>query len=164
MNLTMNWNRILKVLVQSKKANRFFSIATVDSEGNPHITPIGHVFFREDGTCYYFDEYSEAMPRNFQSNRHVCVMAVNSSARFWLISLFRGQFRQAPAVRLKGIVGDRRDASKEEIEVLQKSISSTRFLKGHRLLWGNLTKVRDIEFYDFSPAEYPVMCDGLWLE
>ena len=106
MELEKNWGRILEVARQSKKANRFSSIATVDAQGNPHITPIGHVFFRSDI----------------------------------------------------------RSATQEEINLLQDSISITRFLKGHGLLWGNLTKVRDIKFYDFSPAKYPVMCENLWVE
>jgi hypothetical protein len=68
MDLEKNWNWILDVVQESKKANRFFSIAAVDVDGNPHVTPIGHVFFRNDMTGYYFDEYSVAMPRNFESS------------------------------------------------------------------------------------------------
>jgi len=164
MNIRENWGQILEVLKRSKRANRFFSIATVDAEGNPHVTPIGHVFFRNDMTGFYFDEYSEAMPKNFESNRNVCLMAVNSSASYWLTSLLMGKFTSAPAVRLKGTVGDVRDATQEEIDLLNKSISATKFLKGHRLLWSHLTRVRDIDFYDFSPVKYPVMCDNLWAE
>ncbi len=105
-----------------------------------------------------------AMPRNFESNRNICLMAVNSSVSFWLISLLRARFSSAPAVRLSGTVGDIRSATQEEIDLLDESISPTRFLKGHKLLWGNLTKVRDIRFYGFVPAKYPVMCENLWAE
>lgn len=44
MDISKNWNEILNVLNSGKKSNRFFSIATVDQDGNPHVTPIGHVF------------------------------------------------------------------------------------------------------------------------
>jgi len=52
MDLEKHWPEILKVLGNAKKSNRFFSIATVDSDGNPHVTPIGHLFFRDDMTGY----------------------------------------------------------------------------------------------------------------
>lgn len=157
-----HWPKILKTLNAGKKSNRFFSIATVNSDGTPHITPIGHVFFNDDITGYYFDQYSEAMPKNFESNKSICLMSVNSSSLFWLKSLYRGKFNMSPAIRLMGTVGERREASLEEIERLKQSISTTSRLRGHNLLWGNLTKVRDMQFTLFSPAEYPVMCEELW--
>ncbi|MDF1692138.1 MAG: pyridoxamine 5'-phosphate oxidase family protein [Zhongshania sp.] len=162
MDLEKNWPEILSVLGSAKKANRFFSVATVDSAGNPHITPIGHVFFRNDMTAYYFDAYSKAMPKNFEHNKRVCLMGVNSSTGFWFKSLFNGKFNSAPAVRLFGEVGEIRDASADEIETLQATIRITKKLKGHKLLWGNLNRVRDIKFDSFAPATYPAMCDGLW--
>lgn len=162
MELEKHWPGILQVLGNARKSNRFFSIATVDTNGNPHVTPIGHVFFRDDMTGYYFDAYSKAMPRNFEHNRRICLMAVNSSTGFWLKSLFRGQFSSAPAVRLFGEVGDARDATADEIERLENGIRITSRLKGHKLIWQGLDRVRDIRFDGFSPATYPAMCDGLW--
>ena len=163
MDLGKNWDRILEVLHNGKKSNRFFSIATVDAKGNPHVTPIGHAFFRNDMTGYYFDEYSEAMPENFQINKNICLMAVNSSTAFWVRSLLTAKFSSAPAVRLMGTVGDARRATEQEIHELQKSISLTRFLRGHKLLWAHLNTVRDMRFTSFSPAKYPVMCEDLWI-
>lgn len=162
MEIEKNWPEILKVLGNAKKSNRFFSIATVDSDGNPHVTPIGHVFFRDDMTGYYFDAYSKAMPRNFEHSKRVCLMGVNSSPGFWLKSFFKGQFNSAPAVRLFGEVGEARQATQDEVDKLQSTIRITRRLKGHKLLWSDLTRVRDIKFDSFSPATYPVMCEGLW--
>lgn len=162
MELEKNWPEILKVLGNAKKSSRFFSIATVDPQGNPHVTPIGHVFFRDDMTGYYFDAYSKAMPQNFEHNKRVCLMGVNSGTSFWLTSLFKGHFNSAPAVRLFGEVGEARQASQEEIGRLRTAIRITRHLKGHKLLWNDLTRVRDIKFDAFSPATYPVMCEGLW--
>lgn len=164
MEIEKHWPNILKVLNEGKRSNRFFSIATVNSDGTPHVTPIGHVFFNDDMTGYYFDQYSEVMPKNFESNRNICLMSVNSSTLFWLKSLFRGKFSTSPAIRLMGTVGDVRNASKEEIDKLKQSISITSGLKGHKLLWGHLTKVRDMRFTSFSPAKYPAMCEGLWPE
>ncbi len=164
MEIEKHWPNILRVLREGKRSNRFFSIATVNNDGTPHVTPIGHVFFNDDMTGYYFDQYSEAMPKNFVSNKNICLMSVNSNTLFWLRSLFRGKFSMSPVIRLMGTVGDVRDASKGEIENLKKSISFTSSLKGHKLLWGNLTKVRDMRFTSFSPAKYPTMCEDLWPE
>lgn len=162
MDIANHWSEIVAVANQAKRANRHFSIATVSADGNPHITPIGHVFFRDDMTAYYFDAYSKAMPKHFESNRRICLMAVNSSPWFWLKSLYHGEFGSAPALRLFGEVSEARAASKEEIRQLRRSIRTTRWLKGHKMLWGDLDRVRDIRFTDCSPAHYPVMCANLW--
>jgi uncharacterized pyridoxamine 5'-phosphate oxidase family protein len=162
MDIKQHWPEILNVLKSGKKANRFFSIATVDKNGNPHVTPIGHVFFSDDMTGYYFDAFSKAMPENFQNNKKICLMSVNSSTGFWLKSLFKGRFSSAPAVRLMGEVSDTREATPQEIQQLKDSIKITSKLKGHNLLWGDLTRVRDMKFTEFSPATYPVMCEDLW--
>jgi len=163
MDIKQHWPEILNVLKNGKKANRFFSIATVDKNGNPHVTPIGHVFFRDDMSGYYFDAFSKAMPENFKANRKICLMSVNSSTGFWLKSLFKGKFDSAPAVRLMGEVSETRDATAEEIKQLKNSIKITSRLKGHKMLWNDLTRVRDMSFTEFSPAKYPVMCEDLWL-
>ncbi|MGB1310762.1 MAG: pyridoxamine 5'-phosphate oxidase family protein [Leucothrix sp.] len=157
-----HWPKILEALNSGKKSNRFFSIATVNSDGTPHVTPIGHAFFNDNMTGYYFDQFSAAMPRNFESNKNICLMSVNSSTLFWLKSLYIGKFSAPPAIRLMGTVGERRDANQKELERLHQSISVTSRLRGHKLLWGNLTKVRDMQFSAFSPAKYPIMCDELW--
>ena len=79
MQLSTHWPEILRVLRVAKRSNRFFSIATVTPEGDPHVTPIGHAFFRDDMTGYYFDAYSKAMPRNLAENPRICLMAVTTS-------------------------------------------------------------------------------------
>jgi uncharacterized protein len=102
------------------------------------------------------------MPRNLAFNRRVCLMAVNSSPAFWLSALFKGQFSSAPGVRLFGEVAEPREATPAEIRELEASIRLTSRLRGHKLLWADLRKVRDIRFDAFSPVAYPAMCGGLW--
>ncbi|MBL4763612.1 MAG: pyridoxamine 5'-phosphate oxidase family protein [Gammaproteobacteria bacterium] len=162
MNLKENWAEVVNVLRAAKKSNLHFSIATVDKNGDPHVTPIGHVFFRDDMTGYYFDAYSKAMPKNFQGNKRVCLMGVNSGSWFWFKALLQGEFKSPPAVRVYGEVGELRPASEDKLAQYRKSINATRRLKGHKLLWADLDKVRDINFTSFSPATYPVMCENLW--
>ena len=162
MDLAQNWPRILETLAAGKRSCKHFAIATVDPSGGPHVTPIGHAFFRDDMTGYYFDAYSKAMPLHFQSNRRICLMAVNSSSGFWLRSLLKGQFGTPPAVRLFGEVSDTRDATQTELARLRDTIRMTRSLKGHQLLWGGLNRVRDMKFSSFAPVVYPAMSEGLW--
>lgn len=162
MALQQHWPAILDIVNATKKSNRFFSIATVDKYGNPHVTPIGHVFFRDNMSAYYFDAYSTAMPKNFQHNKRICLMAVNSGLLFWLNALWRGQFSAPPGVRLIGDVGEARQASDSELQEYRQSIRMFQNLKGSKLLWQDLQTVRDIHFSDFSPVNYPLMCDGLW--
>lgn len=162
MELSNHWNEIVSVLNNGKKSNRHFSVATVDQDGNPHITPIGHFFFRDNMTGFYFEAYSEAMPKNFETNKNICLMTVNSNPVFWLKSLTAGKFAAPPAVRLYGIVGEPRAATQQELQQYKQSIRITQFLKGHKLLWQGLDRVRDVQFTHFKPVKYPAMCEDLW--
>ena len=162
MDIREHWPAILRVLHASKRSTRHFSIATVTPNGQPHVTPIGHAFFREDMTGYYFDAYSQAMPPNLAHNPRICLMAVTTSTKLWLPALIKGQFNAPPGVRLFGEVSAARSATQEEIAELARSIRSTRALRGHKLLWGDLRRVRDMRFDAFAPVAYPMMCDGLW--
>jgi uncharacterized protein len=162
MDIGEHWPAILRVLASSKRSSRHFAIATVTPEGQPHVTPIGHVFFRPDMTGYYFDAYSQAMPVNLARNPRVCLMAVTTSTKLWLPALIKGRFSAPPGVRLFGEVGPQRAATHDEVAELASSIKSTRRFRGHQLLWGDLRRVRDIRFDGFSPVAYPVMCDDLW--
>jgi len=162
MELQRHWPEILRVLRAAKRSNRHFSIATVTPEGTPHVTPIGHAFFRADMTGYYFDAYSQAMPRNLARQPRICLMAVTTSTRLWLPALARARFSEPPGVRLFGEVSAPRDAKPEEIEELASSIRLTRALPGHKLLWSDLRRVRDMRFDSFAAVGYPTMCEGLW--
>jgi hypothetical protein len=162
MDLQTHWPTILRVLHASKRSNRYFSIATVTPSGQPHVTPIGHVFFREDMTGYYFDAYSQAMPTNLASHPRICLMAVTTSTSLWLPALIKARFSAPPGVRLFGEVSPQRAAMQAEIDELARSIKRTRLFRGHKLLCGDLRRVRDLRFDGFAPVAYPVMCEGLW--
>lgn len=162
MDIRHHWPEILRVLRASKRSTRHFSIATVTPDGRPHVTPIGHAFFREDMTGYYFDAYSHAMPLHFAHSPRICLMAVTISTKLWLPALFKAKFSAPPGVRLFGEVGAARAATAAEIAELAQSIRATRALRGHKLLWGDLRRVRDMRFDGFAPVQYPVMCEGLW--
>lgn len=157
MDLVKSWNAIKEIFTQAQSSSMYCSIASVNEQGQPHITPIGTVFLRNNQTGYFFDSYTNQLAENIKTNPKVCVMAVNASKGFWLKSLWVGKFSTIPAVRLYGEIGERRLATVEESAAVQKRISPLRWTKGSQLIWSNFTHVRDIHFSEAKPIEYPVM-------
>ena len=164
MNIKEDWSKVKRVLEVGQASTIYCSIATVNPDGTPHITPVGTVFLGEDQTGYFFDHYAESLGNNIDNNPNVCIMAVNSGRFYWLRSLFKGRFVSPPGVRLYGKVGPIREATAEEIEKIETRVKPTQFLKGARELWSGFTHVRDIEFTSYKPITYPVMMDGMWPE
>ena len=81
-----------------------------------------------------------------ENNRNICVLAVNSNIWFWLKSLFIGEFKNYPAIKLYGQLGDKRKATDIEIKRLNSRMKSTKGFKGNSYLWGKMEYVRDISF------------------
>ena len=164
MNIKDDWKKVRSVLEQGQASTVYCSIATINPDGTPHITPVGTVFLRDDQSGYFFDHYAEALGKNIDQNPNVCIMAVNAGRFFWLRSLLKGRFVAPPGVRLYGKVGRMREATSEEIEKIVKRVKPSQWMKGARLLWSDFTDVRDIEFTHYKPITYPVMMDGMWPE
>ena len=162
MDLHSNWDQIRATFDASIRSSLHCAIATADAEGNPHVTPIGHMFLRDDRTAFYFEEHPRTLPKNLQENRRVCLLLVNSSRLFWARSLFGGRFATPPGVRLMGIAGERRPATEEEKGLYRGRVGAFRRLKGYALIWKDLAHVRDLQFHSFAPILYPKMTDGLW--
>ena len=153
MDAVDNWEIVYTLFKQAFRSSLHFSIATVDGNGKPHVTPIGSLIL--DGPCrgFYFEEFPRQLPRNLQSNQQVCVMAVNSSRWFWFKSLLGGRFASPPAIRLHGVAGALRDATDREIARWQRRVSRVSFTRGHAMLWRDMRKVRDIEFNRIEPVD-----------
>ncbi|WP_434352939.1 pyridoxamine 5'-phosphate oxidase family protein [Psychrobacter sp. HD31] len=162
MSIQENWQKVKKVLEEGQASTIYCSIATVNPDGSPHITPVGTVFLRDDLTGYFFDHYAVKMGENIDSNPNICIMAVNAGRMFWLRSLIKGKFVSHPGVRLYGKAGPVRPATKEEIKKIEDRVKPTKWLKGAGLLWTDFTHVRDVDFSDYKPITYPVMMDGMW--
>lgn len=161
MDLIKDWQLIKSIVESAISSSKHCSIASVDADGNPHLTPMGFVFLRDDGTGYYFEQYSKRLPKNYESNRNVCIMAVNSASPFWFKSLLKGRFESFPGVRLYGKVGDLRKANSTEIATLKRRIGPAKFLNGAQQIWSDLETVRDINFNAVEPVKYPKMMQHL---
>jgi hypothetical protein len=120
------------------------------------------VFLRKDQTGFYFDQYTDSLAKNLETNPNICLMTVNTRSSFWLKSFMIGRFISPPGVRLYGTVGMLRPATIDELAKIKQRIKPTRWMKGSKLLWSDFTHVRDIHFTSFRPVMYPAMMDGLW--
>ncbi|MDJ0835231.1 MAG: pyridoxamine 5'-phosphate oxidase family protein [Acidobacteriota bacterium] len=161
--LESHWPQIRRTFAAALGTSFHFSMASVDDQGNPHISPIGSLRLDKNRTRgYYFELFTKKMPRNFQTNQRVCVMAVPSRIRSWLSALIRGRFKSPPGVRLYGTVGEVREATPEEKVWWERRTGILRFLKGYKILWSDLSHVREIHFDDWAPVNLGPMTQGCW--
>jgi uncharacterized protein len=162
MDITKNWAEIKVLFGRSFRSSFHYAISTVNENGEPHITPIGSLILTEPGRGFYFEEFPQQLTRNLQTNKHICVLAVNSGVVFWLRSLLRGKFVSPPAIRLYGIAGDLRPATEAEIQRWQKRVRRVSFTKGHRMIWKDMCTVRDVQFTRAEPVQIGAMTRGIW--
>jgi hypothetical protein len=156
------WSIIRRLFRNAFATSLHYAIATVNEDGTPHVTPVGSLILRENGTGFFFEGYLGATARNFRHDPRVCVLAVHSSRWLFLKSLLLGRFVSMPAVRLTGVVGEKREATLEEMRLFRRRIGRYRFLKGYDMLWGGLKDVRDVTFDNARPVRAGAMTAGLW--
>jgi hypothetical protein len=70
---------------------------------------------------------------NLDTNPNVCAMAVNASQWFWFKSFWLGRFVSPPGVRLYGKVGALREATREEVDLIEARVRPTKWREGSRL-------------------------------
>lgn len=157
MQLMEDWHVIKRLFNRSFNSSFHYAIASINEEGEPHVTPIGSLLLGEPGKGIYFDEFIRQLSINLQHNPKVCVLAVNSNRWFWIRSLFGGRFHVPPAIRLYGTVGNRREATETEIKLWQRRVRWTKITKGYALLWKNMRVVRDINFSRVEPVNIGAM-------
>ena len=146
MNIDTHWNSIRKLFLQTFYSSFHYAMATVTPDGRPHVTPIGSLILLDPGHAIYFEEFPQHMPRNFESNPDVCVLAVRSGLLFWIMAILRGRFKTPPAIRLHGSVGQCREATAEELALWRKRTHRLRRTKGYGLMWARMHAVRDVNF------------------
>ncbi len=146
MDIQAKWLDIRKHFNKSFKTSFHVSIASVDKDNNPTVTPIGSLFLNKNQTGFYFEKYPTKLPENSKYNKNICILGVNSNTLFWLTSLFDGQFNSYPAIKLYGQLGELRKASDLEVKRLRTRMSMTKWLKGNSYLWGEMEYVREVIF------------------
>lgn len=146
MDIKVSWIKIRKHFNKSFSSNFHVSIASVDSNNSPTITPIGTLFLNGNQTGFYFEKYPKKLQLSAKENNNICVLAVNSGMWFWLKSLYSEEFKNYPAIKLYGKLSDKRKATNIEIDRLNRRMNSTKWTKGNKYLWGDMETVRDIIF------------------
>lgn len=146
MDIKTDWNKIRKHFNKSFSSNFYVSVASVDSENNPTVTPIGSLFLNDNQTGFYFEKFPSKLPEHAKHNSKVCLLGVNSGRFFWIKSLFKEKFSDFPAVKLYGELGVKRKATEKEINRLNRRMKITNGLKGNTYLWKKMEFVREIRF------------------
>jgi hypothetical protein len=157
----IDWAMTQKMFQRAFRTSFHYAIASVGENGTPHLTPIGSILLNDPGRGIFFDIFSSQLSHNLDRDPRVCVMAVDSSKRFWLASLTRGRFTAPPALRLTGTAGPRRPATPTEQQRWLHRVRPLRRLKGHQALWGDLTHVRDLTFHTALPVQLGTMTKHL---
>jgi hypothetical protein len=160
MDIHAYWPELVTLVNQGLKTNHYVSLATLNPDGTPHITPIGSLMLKEDCQGYFWEEFPQNLPRNLKRSEAVCIMAVNGSKRFWLKSLITGSFKTWPGIRLYGTAGPKRKGTPEELARWRNRVRWAKPLKGYKLLWEQGQWVRDLYFDRFEPVLAGRMSQG----
>lgn len=157
MNLDDNWPEIRRIFARSFYA----SMATVNAEGFPHVTPIGSLLLhREPGRGFWFEMFTTALPRHLDGDSRLCAMAVDTRLSLWGRALVSGQFPRAPGIRLSGLAGVRRAATTREQELFERRVRLVRWTRGYKLLWSRFGAGREVTFDRALPIRLGPMWPG----
>jgi len=160
-NVEKQWPAIRQLFWRALLSSIHYAIASVDEDGNPHVTPIGSVILRDPGVAIYFERFTTALPNNLAHNNKVCILAVDSRRLFWLRSLVTGRFATPPAIRLYGTVGKLRKATDAELQLWRARVRPAKLTRGYRRIWADMTMVREIHITHAKEMIIPTMPAGL---
>lgn len=146
MDIKENWTEIRKHFNVSFRSNFHVSIASVDDQNMPTVTPIGSLFLNDDQGGFYFEKFPALLPEHAKSNKNICALAVNSGTWFWIKSLLLGKFKSYPGIKLYGQLGERRKATDKEIARLNRRMKASKGLPGNTFLWGRMEYIREVHF------------------
>ena len=155
------WDIIRRVVDEANASCSHVSVATVNADGSPHITPIGSLALRDDPSGYFFDELCTTTRTNLDRNPRLCILAVNAEKTFWVKSLVMGKFSTPPAVRLLGTVKPLREATPEEIADWHRHVAKARLTRGYEIMWSRMHLVRDVQFDSYEAVNCGKMTSGL---
>lgn len=161
MDIKTDWTKIRRHFNKSFRSNFHIAVASVDSDNNPTVTPIGSLFLNDDQTGFYFEKFPSKLPQHAESNPKVCFLGVNSGRLFWIRALFREKFTAHPAIKLYGELGEKRRAGDKEIQRLNRRMKATKGLRGNSYLWGKMEFVREIRFTAAEKINLGKMTSGL---
>jgi hypothetical protein len=130
----------------------YCSIATINEEGIAHVSPIGSVILKSKSRGVFFEKFTKSIPNNIKTNTKATIMCVNDGRWYWLKSLILGKFKSPPAIRMLVKFGNLRDEDNSEGSIFKRKVSLFKFTKGHKLLWSEMSQIREFEIIDYKPV------------
>lgn len=135
----------------------FCSIATTSADGLPHVTPIGSVVLNDKSSGWFFQKFTQSIPKNSETCEYATIMAVNDGNWFWLKSVLMGTFKKPPAMRLLVKLGELRPANEKEANKFQRRVGIFRKTKGYRMMWQDMSDIREFEIIEYKPVNIGAM-------
>lgn len=152
------WERIKDTVERGDRSSLHCSVATVNEDGTPLVTPIGSLILDAGRTGRYLEIFASGLGRNLDRDPRFTLLAVDSSVDLWFPSMVDGRFHSDPAVRLSGTASRRRRARPGEAEECLEFAAPLKGLKGYDLLWGNGGGwVRELSFEHVLPVRIGAM-------
>ena len=151
------WSDVEEMLSRSPS----LSIATVNADGSPHITPIGSLFTAGEGRCFYFEKLPKGLRENLDREGRFTLLLQRGGLLYWLKALIKGRFGTMPALRLSGTAGPRRTCTPEEKKQFDGRFGQFAFTRGYGILWKNMETVRDLTVESIAPVDLRSMTEGL---
>ncbi len=130
----------------------FCSIATVNEKGQPHVSPIGSVVLLNRNKGFYFEKFTKNIPNNIKTTQYATIMSVNDGKWFWLKSLFKGQFKKPPAIRVLVKLGELRKETEQEGQIFKRKVKLFKRTKGYQMLWKDMSHIREFEILEYKPV------------
>ena len=152
MSISDKWDTIKELFQTISQGSLHCAVATVDTDGNPHVSPIGSIILGDDCTGYYFEEFPVQLSKNLDESGRVALLAVNGEEKYWFESLSNGKFQSYPGIRLLGKSLGTRKATPAEIDAWHQRVQFAEGLKGHDILWKNMTTIRELKFDGYKPV------------
>ncbi len=154
------WRAVRRTWDHVLRSSTHYSVASVNPDGTPHVTPIGSVFLTGPGSGFYLDLFNRQLAENLAVNPRVMILGVDSSKPMWLRSLLRRRFVRPPGVRLTATVGPRRPATADEVKRLHRALGPLVRTPGGRLLWRNAPYARDLTIETIVPLRIGSMTES----
>ena len=121
------------------------------------LFPIGSLRVGEGGGGNYFEIFAKPVTEGTT----ISFLAVDINPLFWLRSLVKGRFSHPPALRLRGVVGQRRESTPDEQAAWHRKVHYLLKTKGGKALWSRVGKVRELQLTSVRPVQVGTMTKHL---
>ncbi|MFC0674542.1 pyridoxamine 5'-phosphate oxidase family protein [Brachybacterium hainanense] len=155
------WTMVRRMVRRTIRSSLHCSIASLNPDGSPHVTPIGSFLPTEKGRGVYFDAFNAQLAANVDRDARVTIQAVDSGPLMWARSFLKGRFVSPPGLRLVGTVGAQRRSSEQEVERFHRLVGPLLRTRGGALLWRSLPLARDVAVDRVVPIWMGAMTPGV---